>query len=60
MTEEKHFPTANGSGVAVFDYDNDGLLDIYFATATLLPAGHRREGARTGSTRTWATTISRT
>ncbi len=37
MTEEKHFPTANGSGVAVFDYDNDGLLDIYFATATLLP-----------------------
>jgi hypothetical protein len=39
MTEEKHFPTANGSGVAVFDYDNDGLLDIYFATCTLLPLG---------------------
>ncbi len=39
MTEAKHFPTANGSGVAVFDYNNDGLLDIYFATATLLPLG---------------------
>jgi hypothetical protein len=39
MTDDKHFPTANGSGVAVFDYNNDGLLDIYFATATLLPLG---------------------
>src|SRR5262249_30671884 len=46
MVEEKHFPTANGSGVAVFDYDRDGLLDIYFASATLLPLGtleQRRE-----------------
>jgi len=39
MTEEKHFPTANGSGVGIFDYDRDGLLDIYFATCTLLPLG---------------------
>ena len=44
MTDEKHFPTANGSGVAVFDYDNDGLLDIYFATATLLPLGTAVKG----------------
>jgi hypothetical protein len=44
MTEEKHFPTANGSGVAVFDYDDDGLLDIYFATATLLPLGTAEKG----------------
>jgi enediyne biosynthesis protein E4 len=44
MTEEKHFPTANGSGVAVFDADNDGLLDIYFATATLLPLGTAEKG----------------
>jgi hypothetical protein len=44
MTEDKHFPTANGSGVAVFDYDNDGLLDIYFATATLLPLGTAVKG----------------
>ena len=44
MTEEKHFPTANGSGVAVFDYDNDGLLDIYFATARSLPLGTAVKG----------------
>jgi hypothetical protein len=44
MTTEKHFPTANGSGVAVFDYNNDGLLDIYFATATLLPLGTAVKG----------------
>ena len=44
MTDEKHFPTANGSGVAVFDHDNDGLLDIYFATATLLPLGTAVKG----------------
>ena len=44
MTDEKHFPTANGSGVAVFDYDNDGLLDIYFATGTLLPLGTAEKG----------------
>jgi hypothetical protein len=44
MTPEKHFPTANGSGVAMFDYDGDGLLDLYFATATLLPLGTAEKG----------------
>jgi hypothetical protein len=44
MTDDKHFPTANGSGVAVFDYDGDGLLDIYFASATLLPLGTAEKG----------------
>ena len=44
MTEAKHFPTANGSGVAIFDYDNDGLLDLYFATGTFLPVGTARRG----------------
>ena len=44
MTAEKHFPTANGSGVAMFDYDNDGKLDLYFATATLLPLGTAQKG----------------
>jgi len=44
MTAEKYFPTANGSGVAMFDYDNDGKLDLYFATATLLPLGTARKG----------------
>jgi len=44
MTEEKHFPTANGSGVAIFDFDNDGLMDIYFASATVLPLGTAEKG----------------
>src|SRR6516164_9678482 len=26
MTAERYAPTANGSGVAIFDYDNDGKL----------------------------------
>jgi hypothetical protein len=44
MTEAKHFPTANGSGVAIFDYDGDGKLDLYFATATYLPLGSKVSG----------------
>lgn len=32
-TEDKHFPAANGSGCAIFDYDNDGAQDVYFLTA---------------------------
>jgi enediyne biosynthesis protein E4 len=34
---EKLYPTANGSGVAMFDYDGDGWLDLYFATTRNLP-----------------------
>jgi enediyne biosynthesis protein E4 len=34
---EKHYPTANGSGVAMLDYDGDGRLDLYFATTRNLP-----------------------
>jgi hypothetical protein len=37
MTPERLFPTANGSGVAVFDFDGDGKLDLYFATGNMLP-----------------------
>jgi hypothetical protein len=44
MTVEKYSPTANGSGVALFDYDNDGKLDIYFANGTFLPVGSRPTG----------------
>ena len=40
-TPDKLFPTANGSGVAVFDYDGDGKVDLYFATGNLLPLSKR-------------------
>ena len=44
MTADRYAPTANGSGVAIFDYDNDGKLDLYFATGTLLPQGTAQVG----------------
>jgi hypothetical protein len=34
---EKYYPTANGSGVAMLDYDRDGRLDLYFATTRNFP-----------------------
>ena len=37
MTAVKQFPTANGSGVAIFDFDNDGKMDLCFATGNPLP-----------------------
>ncbi len=44
MTYERHMPAANGSGVALFDYDGDGLLDIYFVSCTFLPVGSSEAG----------------
>ncbi len=37
MTAAKPFPTANGSGVAIFDFDKDGKPDLYFATGNTFP-----------------------
>ena len=44
MTAAKYVPTANGSGVAILDYDNDGKLDLNFANGTFLPVGSRATG----------------
>ncbi|MFM7163299.1 MAG: FG-GAP repeat domain-containing protein, partial [Planctomycetaceae bacterium] len=43
--DEKPFPAANGSGVAAWDFDLDGQVDLYFATgarATFDPGVERR------------------
>ncbi|WP_419805542.1 CRTAC1 family protein [Terriglobus sp.] len=36
-TSTKYLIETMGSGVAVFDYDNDGLLDIFFANGAPIP-----------------------
>ncbi len=36
-TERKHAPETMAGGVAVFDYDGDGDLDIYFANGARMP-----------------------
>ena len=38
-TGEKHLVETMGGGVAFFDYDNDGYLDIYFVNGTPLAVG---------------------
>lgn len=41
-SEEKPFPAANGSGLAVLDFDLDGRQDLYFATGTPFPVDSHR------------------
>ena len=38
-TGEKHLVETMGGGVAFFDYDNDGPLDIYFVNGAPLTVG---------------------
>ena len=36
MSGSRYFAEIMGSGVAAFDYDNDGRMDLYFAQGTML------------------------
>ena len=37
FSERKYFPQPMCGGVAAFDYDNDGLIDLYFTNGAKLP-----------------------
>jgi enediyne biosynthesis protein E4 len=45
MTGAHYYPEVIGSGVALFDYDNDGDLDIFFVQGSLLGPNHDPEHA---------------
>ncbi len=43
---QKPFPAANGSGLATFDFDGDGLYDLFFCTGTAFPLAEPSRRAR--------------
>ena len=45
---EKWMPETMGSGVAVFDYDDDGWPDLFFVNSTGWPGRSEDRGARSG------------
>jgi len=42
MTAEKHFPTANGTGVGMIDFDLDGWMDVFVCQGCRLDAPQPR------------------
>ena len=41
---KRYILEATGSGVAIFDYDNDGWPDIFLVNGDLLPAQDQKDG----------------
>ena len=67
-TSQKYLPETMGAGVAMFDYNNDGLLDLFFVNGAALrdpmPSGASPTSPirafGTGCTATMATALSPT
>jgi len=44
--EKKYIVESMSGGVAMFDYDNDGLIDLYFVDSLTVETAHKPETAR--------------
>jgi hypothetical protein len=44
--EKKYIVESMSGGVAMFDYDNDGLIDLYFVDSLTVETAHNPEAAR--------------
>ena len=51
-SKKKYILETTGAGVAIFDYNNDGLMDIFLVNATTLDGKSRQPAISTGTSGT--------